>query len=266
MADDAQKIGASPLFRGRVLSGERFDILNARKWLDICRTRHGSLCEVPGRTSEERVRSPQPVNLLAIDLQDMCVCKMPPNSEFAALSYCWPATPSLVLKKANRIELFSHQSLNGRMQFLPGTVQDAINCAKALSFHYLWIDALCIFQDSDAHKTEQLLQMDRVYGAATLTIVCAYPVPRGTTDACSGLPRYGKDIWPIRQTIKNVSGLRLMTTNRAAYMVLDENSWGQWTLSRAPITNEGAKMASYQQALTEYTLDLLTNNHNLRFV
>jgi hypothetical protein len=192
----------SPLFHCRLIQQKRIDMTMAIEWLSICRTRHGSLFDIPGRHPEERVPSPQPVDLLAIDLNDMCVCNMPFGSEFVALSYCWPSASNLVLKQSNRPELFKSKSLPQYIHLLPGTVQDAISCAKELSFRYLWIDALCIIQDNDEHKRNQLRQMDRVYGAAMLTIACAYPVENLTSDPCSGLPRYGKHIQPSPQIVK----------------------------------------------------------------
>jgi hypothetical protein len=231
LADDAQKLGLSPLFHGREMQPKEFDMSTAIKWLNICRTQHGSLCDVPGRHPEERIPSPQPVQLLAIDLFNMCVCNMPSCAEFVALSYCWPAKSSLVLKRCNYSELMESDSLPRQMHLLPGTVQDAISCAKELLFRYLWVDALCIIQDDDEHKTKQLRQMDRVYGAASLTIVCAYPVASGTSDPCSGLPRYNEHDRPRPQIIREINGLRFMTTTRSAYMAVQETRWDNrcWT-------------------------------------
>jgi hypothetical protein len=44
---------------------------------------------------------------------------------------------------------------------------------RKLGFRYLWIDALCIIQDSEEDWRKEAAVMDRVYGRAALTISCA---------------------------------------------------------------------------------------------
>lgn len=38
---------------------------------------------------------------------------------------------------------------------LAHTIQDAIRVTQSLGFSYIWIDALCIIQDSQDDKTQQ---------------------------------------------------------------------------------------------------------------
>jgi hypothetical protein len=50
---------------------------------------------------------------------------------------------------------------------LPKTFQDAVLVANALSLRYLWIDSLCIIQDSEQDKATELPSMgDYYYGSA----------------------------------------------------------------------------------------------------
>ncbi|KAF2281102.1 HET-domain-containing protein [Westerdykella ornata] len=231
LGEDAEKLGISSAFRGRVVREGRFDVRLAKRWLEICQKEHGKYCSNPDNLSPEHLASLQPMDLLAIDLENMCICEMPHGSPFVALSYCWPAAPYLTHLKSNSAELFSKGSLTRNMQRLPGTIQDAIKCSKDLAFRYLWIDALCIIQDSKEHKGKQLRQMDRVYGAAELTIVCAYPVPKGTPDPCSGLPGFSKPSPSKKQLIKSVSDLRMAATSMCASDALRTARWDTrcWT-------------------------------------
>ncbi|PVI00628.1 hypothetical protein DM02DRAFT_562728 [Periconia macrospinosa] len=178
LKDDAKILGLSSHFRARVPTEVGFDMTKARTWLEICRTGHEGFCSTSGQKPNEQTPSPQPRDLIAIDLINMSLCHMPQGSDFIALSYCWPATPYLTLKRANNQELFKKDALLNHMNELPGTVQDAIICSRELPLQYLWIDALCIMQDDKDHKEKQLRQMDRVYSCASLTLVCAYPVAR----------------------------------------------------------------------------------------
>jgi hypothetical protein len=223
LANDGQRLGIPTEFLARVPEQERFDMKQACKWLEICRKNPTNRCSVP---------TSQPRDLLAIDLDEMCICLMSPGSDFAALSYCWPATPHLTLTCANREELFQSGALRRLRDKLPRTIQDALDCATELPFRYLWIDALCIIQDDIDHKIEQLRQMDRVYSCAALTIVCAYPVARDTPDACAGLPlfrtRHGAD---SQRHVAAVKGLHMMVASPCAYSTLDETRWSTrcWT-------------------------------------
>ena len=56
---------------------------------------------------------------------------------------------------------------------LPRSIQDAILTVRRLGLRYLWIDALCIIQDSPDDKAQQIEQMHEVYSNAYLTISAA---------------------------------------------------------------------------------------------
>ncbi|KAH8714067.1 heterokaryon incompatibility protein-domain-containing protein [Phaeosphaeriaceae sp. PMI808] len=209
LADDAHLLGLSRDFLGRVPKDTKFDMAEACKWLELCRKEHGNQCNTLEGTFEYSTPPPQPIDLLVIDLVNMCICLMPQGAEYTALSYCWPAKAYFILLKNNRDVLFEHQALLERMSELPGTVQDAIKCAQELPFRYLWIDSLCIIQDDDDHKLKHLRQMDRVYSCASITLVSAYPVARGSSDPCSGLPGFNKHDQSRKRVFRCVKGLRM---------------------------------------------------------
>jgi hypothetical protein len=53
-------------------------------------------------------------------------------------------------------------------------IRDAILVTRALEITYIWIDALCIFQDDDGKDwKEQASKMNEIYGGSTLTLVVA---------------------------------------------------------------------------------------------
>ena len=64
---------------------------------------------------------------------------------WAALSYCWGGKSSFVLNKDTSTGLFG--GLIPLTEY-PQTLQDAIIITRLLSIRYLWIDAICIMQDS----------------------------------------------------------------------------------------------------------------------
>jgi hypothetical protein len=231
LSDDAIHLGLLPQFHGRLIPETGFDVGTALKWLDICLYRHGALCTTPGFLPEENVQPPEPTKLYAIDLEDMCICEMPHGSRYIALSYCWPATPYLTLQRANLSDLFTRNSITRAMDQFPMTVQDAILCSSELKFRYLWIDACCIIQDDNEHKIQQLQQMDRVYGAATLTLVCAYPVAHNRADSCSGFPGYRVTGGSRKQFTRTVKDLRMLVPTRGIEATINQTRWDKrcWT-------------------------------------
>ena len=97
------------------------------------------------------------------------------RSGFAALSYCWGGDQPARLTKA------SHQNLQAGVHIssLSRTLQDAVWVTQEMGIRYLWIDALCIFQDSDEYKdseddkAREIARMATYYGCAIFTICAA---------------------------------------------------------------------------------------------
>ena len=52
-------------------------------------------------------------------------------------------------------------------------VRDAIQVTHRLRIEYLWVDALCIKQDTDEDKANELAQMGNIYRDAYLTITAS---------------------------------------------------------------------------------------------
>jgi hypothetical protein len=69
------------------------------------------------------------------------------------------------------------------LEDLPETVADAVLLVRMLGIRYLWVDTLCIVQDSDHEKQVQISSIVEIYQNAALTIVAAC-----AEDATSRLP------------------------------------------------------------------------------
>jgi hypothetical protein len=74
-----------------------------------------------------------------------------------------------------------------------------------LGVQYLWVDSLCIMQDT-VDKHDQIQQMDKIYQEALLCIVAA-----AGRDANAGLPGVSKER-DVRQRIIDVDGMTLANT------------------------------------------------------
>lgn len=91
------------------------------------------------------------------------------KSQYAALSYCWgDGTQRITTTTSNYREHMVELP-----HILPQTISDAIEVCRKVGIRYLWIDALCIFQDSDDDKLDQIAQMGAIYKNSTVAIVAA---------------------------------------------------------------------------------------------
>ncbi|KAL9638200.1 MAG: hypothetical protein Q9164_001708 [Protoblastenia rupestris] len=87
--------------------------------------------------------------------------------EYAALSYCWGRVDTnYILTQAT----LHHKQRGIPIKTLPQTLQDAITITRGLHIRYIWIDALCIIQDSRSDWEVEAAKMGRIYTRAQLTI------------------------------------------------------------------------------------------------
>ncbi|KAI1467819.1 CNVH-domain-containing protein [Daldinia caldariorum] len=150
-------------------------VKQARAWLEACVEKH--------EKCESFRRSPLPARVLDVGSNDsdpvrlLCVTDNREDT-YACLSHCWgkpkegenPLT--LTVKK--------EEDLKQRIPLddLPKNYQDAIRFCRLLDIRYLWIDALCIIQDSAEDWTGESLKMASYYGNCTTRM--EYQLP-GTT-------------------------------------------------------------------------------------
>ncbi|KLU86474.1 hypothetical protein MAPG_05486 [Magnaporthiopsis poae ATCC 64411] len=136
----------------------------ARSWIKDCIDNHE--CCPGSRTYDV------PTRLVCVgteeDWSDVCLVELPKGvkAQYGALSHCWGGQISKVLLKNNHQDFLKHISFSD----LPRNFQDALVIAKKVGFLYLWIDSLCIIQDSDEDWATESGKMTDIYAHATLTI------------------------------------------------------------------------------------------------
>lgn len=149
----------------------------AKFWLDECCSKHS--CCLPKSTD---TKPPTRLLFLGADRSSMRLQMTSPDDggiRYCALSHCWGgATDILTLKQSNIDQLCSRVEY----QDLPRTFQDATDAARAVGIDYLWIDSLCIIQDSEEDWKREAPTMGRVYERATLTIAATNA--RSAHDGC----------------------------------------------------------------------------------
>ncbi|GAP84622.1 putative tol protein [Rosellinia necatrix] len=86
---------------------------------------------------------------------------------YACLSHCWGPSQSLLKTLSTTIDDLKK---NVPWISLSKTFQDAIDICRRLDIQYIWIDSLCIIQDSDEDWAEESAKMADIYANAFLTI------------------------------------------------------------------------------------------------
>lgn len=149
-----------------VSHGEVFE--QFRGSLEICLASHTS-CALP-----ENARLP--TRVLALDGRDVperVVLHEPKPGEegqYIALSYCWGKTVQTKLLASN---IGDFKTTGIQIATLPQTIQDGILASRKLGLKYLWIDSLCIIQDSATDKEKEIAGMASIYKNATIVISAA---------------------------------------------------------------------------------------------
>ncbi|KAM0432366.1 hypothetical protein ACHAPT_004908 [Fusarium lateritium] len=89
-----------------------------------------------------------------------------PSTRYAALSHRWGEIQPLMLKQ-QLMDAFYHDI---PFSSIPATFQDAIKLANTLGIQYIWIDSLCIIQDSKEDWDVEAAHMASVYSQAYVAI------------------------------------------------------------------------------------------------
>lgn len=72
----------------------------------------------------------------------------------------------------DNVDMFAEEN-SLRIEYLTATIRDAIVLTERLGEKYIWVDTLCIVQDSDAIRQQTMQDMDRIYAQSVLTIVAS---------------------------------------------------------------------------------------------
>ncbi|KAL8388822.1 hypothetical protein RB595_008955 [Gaeumannomyces hyphopodioides] len=97
----------------------------------------------------------------------------PPKGPYATLSHCWGGRNDVKQCTTKNLE----ELKNGiELASLPANFRDAMHAAWVLGIAYIWIDSLCILQDSYADKSTEIKTMLNVYRQSVLTLAATRAV------------------------------------------------------------------------------------------
>ncbi|MCJ1391437.1 hypothetical protein MMC18_004301 [Xylographa bjoerkii] len=149
-------------------------------WLDLCTSRH------PECRSQTMQQTEKIIPTRLLDIRDPeVVCVIQSDSCFSAIKTPRYATLSHCLDQTHEPQLNTETS-NGfakgvHPSNLPKTFRDAIIVAQRLKIPYLFIDSLCILQDSTQDWLKESSKMGSIYKNSYLCIAAAV-----SKDSCSG--------------------------------------------------------------------------------
>lgn len=125
----------------------------------------------------------------------MCLVPSEPTHRYVALSYVWGVGTAFRTLKRNIHRLQDKDSLQSHdvITVLPTTIRDVIELTRRIGEQFLWIDSLCIVQDDEGERHDQLDRMGSIYANAYVTIVAAggtaFSGLRGIKDATAPMER-----------------------------------------------------------------------------
>ncbi|KAH9889092.1 heterokaryon incompatibility protein-domain-containing protein [Cubamyces lactineus] len=139
----------------------------ARTCVEECARTH-TKCEAI--TSYPKESAPLPTRVIDCSSSE-CLRLVQTNDNvrgpYIALSYVWG--PDGQPHRTTSDNLSSYMARIDEA-LLPQTIRDAIHVTRALGIQFLWVDSLCIIQDSRKDMHHELAQMRNVYRCAYLTI------------------------------------------------------------------------------------------------
>ncbi|KAE9372587.1 HET-domain-containing protein [Stipitochalara longipes BDJ] len=135
----------------------------AQYWFKTCLETHDSRCQV-----KENV--PLPTRVVDVGHLESPFIKLyisnGEHGQWLTLSHCWGKSHPATTTKSNL-----NSYCNGIvLSTLPKTFQDAIFITRRLGYKYLWIDSLCIVQDSMLDWQLESVKMNTIYANSVLNL------------------------------------------------------------------------------------------------
>ncbi|KAL1647122.1 hypothetical protein SLS58_002893 [Diplodia intermedia] len=195
----------------------RIDWGRVKGWIRHCRIYH--LCE-----PQADLRFPADFRL--VDTDQWCIVALRQPPRFVALSYVWgdPSRFADSMLTKRTVDAFKHPGALDTPS-LPPTIRDAITACRSLEERYLWVDLLCIVQDSPEDKAQQIGAMTTIYTASAFVMVVA--ASRSMADRVPGI-----SVDRPEQRHLGVHGVWLVQKDRDEFsMGIEQTKWFErgWT-------------------------------------
>ena len=140
----------------------------AERWITECRHNHKECTSTKSDFRPKRL-----VQIINENHWKLVFARTLPRGDgidYVALSHCWGGSTQLLKLTENNECQFQDRM---QVDILPTTFKEAISTCMELKYQYLWIDSLCITQDSPEDWQEQAAEMGSVYENAALNLCMA---------------------------------------------------------------------------------------------
>ena len=238
LEEDSRKVARSKDLHGRRIK-DKVDVHLIKRWMKLCEKGHGEACEsVWWKSGHEDL----PGFVRMVDVIQVALVHVGRNCRYIALSYVWGGPredywTTVANAKARSLPSGLDESV------LPATIVDAIELTRQIGERYLWVDALCIIQDSQEDKASQISIMDRIYGRAALTIIAATGA-----NVRAGLPGIGERSRTPNQHVECVQGLHLSIPLPPLAEAAVDSTWNTrgWTFQEALLSRRRLCFTKHQ--------------------
>jgi hypothetical protein len=179
-----------------------------RKWVTECLETHASCGRNPESVLPTRLLdiSARPdFSIILIETKDLDLSSSIPI--YATISHCWGT------KEFLKTSLRNIETLKAGIDFsdLPRTFQDAVSVARELAFKYIWIDSLCITQDSHEDWKHESALMASVYSNSYLNIAATASSESSEPFLCTRAPSHTSVSIPTgsnQSSKKGITGIK----------------------------------------------------------
>lgn len=209
------KLGTDHL-HGISLHQEHDCFQHATEWLHECSNSHTACRSDGGHSAVVPTRL---IDLRFFELDSESLGRLVSTNEielsskvdYITLSYVWGNADQLMLTSSNLQRLLSSIPKKG----LPKPVADAMSITKRLGYRYLWVDSLCIIQDSQEDRNKECNAMAEVYRNAVLTIASdndsssSHPCPTSMIDWLSPAFGWNTRAWALQERLLSKRVLHL---------------------------------------------------------
>jgi hypothetical protein len=190
-----------------------------KNWISECFTEHQECQKQTLQGQDVSGLRGLPTRLLRVEPTEghpkVSLCEgqsLEASTPYTTLSHCWGGTPIIRLLS----ELYVKFTQEIAFEDLPKTFQDAVTFTSALGIKFIWIDSLCIIQDSEDDWLREALLMSSVYSNSWVNFAAT-----SSKDGRGGLFLPNNPLLS-RPCLVNASWTGL---EAGVYLCLDENAW-----------------------------------------
>lgn len=205
----------------------------AKRWIEDCTERHNEACAEHSPWRPTRLLDSGPfesTDPIIVTLRESFPAAPVITDPYMTLSYRWGLEAPLTLTKKTCARLYAGVPLHD----LPKAFQDAIHISRWLGKRYLWIDALCIYQDKDdlSDWQRESSQMHSVYSNSW----CNISATMGENSSSSIIRYRRKDT--LRQDRIQIAWHQDGAVTVLTYRLYDKDLWST-CVANAPVNKRG---------------------------